>query len=255
MTSDLAHGSLPGSTPTDQSGAQHVWHPDPDPAPWPTALTTAQGEPPVATSMKPDVAPGRLARRTTGRLADTDGDRPSRDMFPQHDEELARSTQVGMLVHRIVAELVTQTRAPSPKMITQAVDSCLSRFRPIEARAHRQNVAGAVGCYFRHLLPPAQFRFYGAELHLGPGRVDLVWADPAGRILVDEIKTGQPGSLRTTRTRDQVGAYRDCGLQVWGEAFLGVRLLCTGSPHSSRFIHADGHAVPLADSDLVGGAQ
>lgn len=166
---------------------------------------------------------------------------PWRDMFSGIEEEMARSTEVGVLVHRVIGDLAACTRYPSPDVIMAAADRCLSHFRPIEVRAHRQTIAGAVGSYFWHLLPPARFQFLGAELHLGTGRTDLLWGDQSGAVVVDELKTGHVRALSSAATAQQVHKYLAGGSALWGAAFLGVRLLSTASPRQSLMVHPDGH--------------
>jgi hypothetical protein len=171
-------------------------------------------------------------------------------MFTQFDEELARSAQVGVLVHQAIGELAAQTRRPSPILLMAAADRSLSQFGRNEARAHRQRVAGAVGAYFWHLLPPDRFTFLGAELRLGPGRTDLVWGGE-GEVLVDEVKTGAAQLLTSPGTLEQVHGYLACGISVWGGSFLGVRLLSTTDPRRSLLVRPNGDREPLAGSGLV----
>jgi hypothetical protein len=161
------------------------------------------------------------------------------------DEELARSTDVGRLAHTAIAELAATARQPTFADLIASANAALSMFAPIEARAHRQNVVGLAGSYFWHLQPPADWRFAGRELQLGSGRVDLLWADPAGRLLVDEIKAGCPRAVRLAATHAQARRYAQIAHAVWGERFVGVRLLALRAPQDCLLFTADGHPRPL----------
>ena len=89
-------------------------------------------------------------------------------MYP--DEELARPAEVGRHTHQVIALLAQRHTNVSLEDIHESVTAALRAYRPIEARAHRQNLTSGVFCFFRFLLPPAEWRFVGAEVSLGPGR-------------------------------------------------------------------------------------
>ncbi len=173
----------------------------------------------------------------------------SADMF--EDEELARADMVGRAIHDIIGRQLQRTATPSTAEILRDVQRALSAYRPIEARAHRQNIAAGVAAYFRRLLPPAEWRFAGAELWFGTGRLDLVWERADGAILLDEVKTGNPRQLHTTRTRDQVSDYLGCAKSVWPDRVCGLRLLSTSEPHGSLFVSPDGSATALRATTYV----
>lgn len=167
------------------------------------------------------------------------------------DDTLARSREIGTLAHRAVANLAAVTLNPWPEQIKSEIDCCLSKFRPIERRAHRQNLTGAVCAYFWHLLPPTGWLFRGSEVHLGQGRVDLLWQDAEDQWLVDELKVGQGSGLRTTAVRHQVQSYITAGASTWGDSFVGVRLLTTGDPSASVFAASGKPWVPLHSTTHV----
>jgi hypothetical protein len=173
------------------------------------------------------------------------------------DEELARSNDVGRLIHQAIAELATETSYDGfgPATFTAAASRQLGGFRPIEARAHRQNVAAGIAVYFGWLRLPSPWAFVGAELQLGGGRTDLLWRHDDGRLLVDEIKTGNPRRLLLRATREQVERYLALGRQQWGPRFVGVRLLSTADPVTSLFVDADGATSPLHVSEYVATAR
>jgi hypothetical protein len=167
------------------------------------------------------------------------------------DEELARSSQIGVAVHAAIGALAAVTRCPTTTQLQAAANRALGDFAPIEARAHKQNVASLAGSYFWHLLPPAEFVFAGSELDLGVGRVDLLWRDSDDRLLVDEIKTGSPRELSLARTTAQVTRYLDCATQLWPDQCIGVRLLCLADPRRSVLVRPDGSRAPLPRTAYV----
>lgn len=169
----------------------------------------------------------------------------SRVMFDL-DEERARPTALGTIAHAAIAKLAAHTRSPSLAQVQALVDEALSEFAAIEARAHRQNIRGVVHRYFSRCLPPARFIFGGAHYDLGVGRPDLIWFDVDGCVLADEVKTGSPQSLLLATTTEQVERYRAACCEVWGDRFVGIRLLCPADPAASLFIHPSGLRTPLS---------
>lgn len=167
------------------------------------------------------------------------------------DEELARTDMVGRAIHDTIARLAVHTLAPTTSEILDAVAIALHGYRPIEARAHRQKIAAHVHTYFRQLLPPAQWRFVGAEMQLGSGRIDLLWQDRDDAVLIDELKTGNARQLQTRRTREQVAAYLDCARSIWPDLLSGLRLLSTSEPARSLFISSDGSATQISTTPHV----
>lgn len=184
------------------------------------------------------------------RLHQGDTPEPSSPVFGI-DEELARATDEGSIAHAVIARLSALTRTPSLSDVQSLVDDALAGFAAIEARAHRQNIRGVVHRYFTRCLPPAEFVFGGAEWDLGVGRADLVHFDFAERALADEVKTGSPRSLHVASTKRQVERYRGACLEVWGDRFIGLRLLCPTDPAASLFINPAGVTTPLAITPYI----
>jgi hypothetical protein len=169
----------------------------------------------------------------------------------QLDEELARHALLGTLVHRAIAELLQTTRAGTLsdpltyRSALTAADRVLAAVPSIEARAHRQRIAAAIYTYLTWLIPPAPWLLSTTELPIGVNRVDLAWADPAGRILIDEVKTGRLG-IGLTATGLQITEYLKAGSHQFGDAFLGIRVVSTGDPTRSWLQPPRGRPVPLA---------
>jgi hypothetical protein len=172
-------------------------------------------------------------------------------VFTDPDEELARSRTIGVLAHQAIAQVAAVTLAPTARVLQEAADAALRGFRPIEARAHRQNIAAICGSYFWHLAPPRGWAFAGTELHVGVGRVDLVWRDPLDSLLVDELKTGSPRQLGLPDVRLQADRYRQQARRLWPTRFVGLRLLSTSEPRRSLFIQPAGGVSPLHTTPYV----
>lgn len=175
-------------------------------------------------------------------------------MFMSDDPTLARSASIGTLTHCGIGRLAPVTRVPSSAEIRATARDLTKGLPRIEARAHTQKVIAGVSSYFWHLLPDPTWMFYGSEVHLGTGRVDLLWRDFVGRVLIDEVKTGHPRTLLALDTHRQVENYRRLGLTLWGPVFAGIRLLSTSVPSRSVFIAPDGLRIPLQVSSLRAGA-
>lgn len=166
------------------------------------------------------------------------------------DETLARHRDVGTLCHRVIATLAARTRTPDIPTILRTVEQALPQLEPNEGRAHKQNIAGAVRTYFTRLAPPKTWAFIGAEVHLGRGRVDLLWQGPSDRLLIDEIKTGHAAFFANSDNLAQARGYLHHGRRLYGPRLAGVRLLCLSDPGQSLFVH-DTHAsaVPLSHTE------
>jgi hypothetical protein len=163
----------------------------------------------------------------------------------QDDETLARHASLGVLCHFVITTLAARTRTPDVLTIMAAVAEALPPYGQNEGRAHQQNAAGAVSTFFNRLLPPPCWHFHGAEVSLGRGRVDLLWQDRDGRLLLDELKTGRPELLATTSNQEQVARYLRDGTHIFGDALVGIRLVCTSNPRRSQFLQLGTPAVPL----------
>jgi hypothetical protein len=187
---------------------------------------------------------------SNGRLTSGATTEPSPRMF-HDDEELARSSQIGVAVHATIGSLAAHTRSPTVAELQKAADRALGSFAPIEARAHKQNVASLAGSYYWHLLPPATWLFAGTELDVGAGRVDLLWRDSDDRLLIDEIKAGSARELGLARTAAQITRYLDCATQRWPDQFIGIRLLSLADPHRSVLVRPDRSRTPLHQTDYL----
>lgn len=162
------------------------------------------------------------------------------------DETLARHLDMGAATHRVIASLAVAATAPNYAQIKDAVSRALPHLSENEARAHRQNLIGQAVTYFQRLIPGTGWSFHGSEVHLGVGRVDLLWRANTGHLLVDELKTGHRAFFGTATHMSQGRHYlRECR-RLHGPSVTGLRLLCISSPrHSLYLADPTGDYVPL----------
>lgn len=172
-------------------------------------------------------------------------------MIDAHDEGLARADRVGTAVHHCIASLASMTRHPTLEQVKAVAETTLTGFRPVEARAHRQNIRGPIHAYFWHLLPPSSFLFAGHEVQLGHGRIDLLWRSMTHRLLLDEVKTGLPERVELSAVRQQCETYLAGAHSQWGRGVLGLRLLSTSDVRRSMFLGPDGTWVSLWETPFT----
>jgi hypothetical protein len=151
-------------------------------------------------------------------------------------ETMARHRDVGAACHRIIANLAQRSHNPSLEQIKQEVRRHLRHLAENEGRAHRQNLTGLTDTYFRELAPGQQWRFHGSEVHLGNGRVDLLWKAADGRLMVDELKTGHWTFFGTREHHEQARRYLHDTRDLFGPHVVGLRLLCLTRPRNSLYL-------------------
>ena len=155
--------------------------------------------------------------------------------------------RVGALAHALSAGLLADgERAPSPALISASA----ARLPGLaEVGSYRmavcQRVLTSAALYFRLFMPTAEWAFHGAELRGLSARFDLVWRSADG-VIVDELKTGRVATRRDVAAlRAQVAREILAGAAVFGEDFLGVRVVSLGAPRTSFFADRDGQSSPL----------
>jgi len=155
--------------------------------------------------------------------------------------------RVGALTHELIAELLEDgLRSPSPERIS-ATAARLPGLADVGSyrMAVRQRILTSAALYFRLFMPPAEWVFEGAELRASRARFDLVWRSPAG-VIVDELKTGRSATRREiAAVREQAARETAAGTMVFGEQFLGVRVVSLGAPRTSFFCDRDGRSTLL----------
>jgi hypothetical protein len=119
-------------------------------------------------------------------------------------------------------------------------------------RAGRLTVASLAAVYVTCFLPPDGWTLVGVEQELGDaGRVDLVWRDPAGELLCDELKlaaTLAPPTGGDGPGRRQSARYAAHGSLEHGARFAGVRLILLGAPRHSMLVGPGGRLRRLTDT-------
>lgn len=158
---------------------------------------------------------------------------------------------VGVAVHSTLAELAGSDVAVDVSSLL-VVSGRHSRnvAASTGARVGAQHVAPLAAAGVRMFPPRGEWAFAGAEQPAGPARrVDLIWRNPLGEILIDEVKIAGFGRvLEDGDTRAQIAAYQQWGLSRFGDRFIGVRLLALAGPLRSRFHPPGGLGRPLAET-------
>lgn len=163
------------------------------------------------------------------------------------------ASAVGQSTHVLVAELAAR-RADSrgdlldfvwARSASVVTDARLGR----RTRAARIAAAAAAAVYVDRFLPTSDWELLGSEFILGCARADLVWASALG-ILVDELKTAdaRTAGRASGRTHAQTDTYRTAATQLFGERFLGVRLIYLAAASHSVLVLPNGGRSPLSDS-------
>jgi hypothetical protein len=139
-------------------------------------------------------------------------------------------------LHEVAWELTGRVLAATP--ITQ------------RTRSARLMIAGHAAVYLRYFIPPASWRFLGAELELGPGaRADGAWESAEG-VLVDEVKLAatlaRPGGEGPARR--QAARYSALAAARWGDRFVGARLVFLGGPRYSLLVGPGDRLRRLVDT-------
>jgi hypothetical protein len=188
---------------------------------------------------------GNVAHKS-GAKAPVDGDgRPDDEdrVAPGHMDK----KQVGALAHALIAGLLTDGyRAPSPERISVSAAALPGLSDVVTFRlAVRQRALTAAAVYFRLFVPDRHWVFEGAELRGPNARFDLVWRS-AGGVIVDELKTGRSATRgEIAAVREQAARELRAGAGMFGEDFLGVRVVSLGAPRTSFFTGLDGRTSPV----------
>ncbi|GEM_PF-5895560 len=163
---------------------------------------------------------------------------------------------VGDRAHRISGHLLLAGPIPTDRlarvrMLLEAGRDVMAEYpAPNRARAVLAEATSSAAAYFARFLPPAPWRFEGAEVSVTSGRLDLIFVDPRGRRLIDELKFGTCRSSETA-LRPQIDKYLDAGEALWGEDFVGLRLCAVRQPTASRFYHpANRYSISLTDTEF-----
>ena len=188
---------------------------------------------------------GNVAQKSGAEAPVDDGDvRDDEDaVAPGHIDR----RRVGALTHALIAGLLAHGhRAPSPACISAAAAALpglaeIAKFR----LAVRQRALTGAAIYFRLFVPDREWAFEGAEVPGPNARFDFVWRSADG-VIVDELKTGRVATRREIKAvHEQSAREMHAGSAVFGDAFLGVRVLSLAAPRTSFFTGRDGRATPV----------
>lgn len=154
--------------------------------------------------------------------------------------------EVGRRVHRVIAHLAVAGDAATPDEILDVVREMWRR-DPVGgsvASSARLRCSTAASVYLHRFMPQG-WELVGHEVALDGAVADLVWRS-AGAVLVDEVKTGE-ANLDQPKVADQVRRLAGGGAAMWGERFVGVRLVPLGAPRRSTVVTLDdaGGLVPV----------
>ncbi len=138
----------------------------------------------------------------------------------------------GVLIHRLIAELAQRHGSLTPERTVREARRTLSRWEgghaPVYRQAIRMRVITAAGVYFAEFSRPG-WRLIRSLLVAGEAELDLVW-QRAGRIEVDELKTGRFTSGEIASARVQAQGQTIAARKLFGESFAGVRVVPLTAP-------------------------
>lgn len=159
----------------------------------------------------------------------------------------------GMVVHALIGAHVPHIAAGTTVAallphITQMARSL------VQANANRRAAVAAqcvgLACrYLADLVPGSDWHLLGVEWDTGHGPVDVAWAHMAtGAVLFDEIKTSRiVGNQISVKWRQQVNRYTAGGTEMFGDRFVGTRLLPLPTMRLARLVLGPGvPSTPLA---------
>lgn len=154
----------------------------------------------------------------------------------------------GSLTHALIARMLARESYPGgdPAAFEDAIlleaRELLAANRSLgthRARSHIRIVTAA-GQYLHRYRPGPAATFYGSEVTLGQGRVDLLWHHPSVGVFADEVKTTRHTTADLPASHvDQVARYARDGWYRFGTGFAGVRYLPLLHPSSARWVSVD----------------
>ena len=161
-----------------------------------------------------------------------------------------RDRLIGQRVHALIAAHLRSGVVPTPREVWVSASKVFAAKPLPQNAACRQRAACATSAYFSIFHQP-EWHFLGAEVDLGTGRVDLLWeVSPGGSVVIDEIKmAGFADHVDDPATVAQVRRYCEAGVTVFGERFLGVRLLPLAAPGRALWCPLDGSRIRLVEAD------
>jgi hypothetical protein len=160
------------------------------------------------------------------------------------------ATDVGVLTHRLIAEHLEHRHLDRAMLAERLMFSARAA---LDGRNSNRRIAIAAQAvtfaydYVINLAPAAPWRLLACEYDVGIGRVDVAWLGPTRCVVFDEVKTTRTAQLLLDPSwEEQVRAYARAGQLLYGQRFLGVRLIPLGSMQLACLITHGGRPEALA---------
>jgi hypothetical protein len=152
------------------------------------------------------------------------------------DDPLAVASSVGTATHLLIGRLAARYGIATDEEILRAGRKWLvaPRLAIPNRQALRAQVLSLAGVYFRGFARPG-WRLIATEVVIDDVALDLVW-QRAGRIEVDELKTGRLRSVDYDPLQLQVASQLSAAMGEWGTSFAGVRAVVLTRPSTSFFV-------------------
>lgn len=163
-----------------------------------------------------------------------------------------RPQDVGLVTHAAVAILAPHSQDLSadelPERVLDVTGALVNGENVNRRRVLMLTAAGHVATYLRRFAPSTPWELLGCEFQTGHGRTDLAWRHgETGEVFFDELKThNRAQSVIASRTIAQVKRQGTGGVEQFGDAFRGVRLLPFGALHLTTLVHPDLRRVAIA---------
>lgn len=154
----------------------------------------------------------------------------------------------GSAIHAFLSQLAACVPVPSEGEVVElaAVEARRRGGSTVKQMMLRARLASAGVAYLPYRDPV--FAFFGSEVAVPGGRLDLGWRLPDGRLLFDEVKSGFLLRPYDSAAVDaQVEAQLAGALELYGERFAGLRVLRLFAPALSVLLRPDRTRTPLTE--------
>jgi len=156
-----------------------------------------------------------------------------------------RPNDVGVLAHAVIAVMAPDFHLLSqfelPERIWDVAGSFVNGDNVNRRRTLVATAAGHVATYFRRFALRYPWELLGAEFDTTKGRCDLAWGHVDGRVVFDEVKTmNRPQAGLNPEWVQQAAGYAIGGREVYGDSFVGTRLIPLGSVYLAALVGPDG---------------
>lgn len=161
------------------------------------------------------------------------------------------ATDSGVLTHALLATLTASGSKPAFSELLAAASDLAATANPpgsdrywrTRRRALRTAISLSASMYVREAWLPEPWAIEAVERSLGAARADLVWRHPDGRVIVDEVKTGQTIGDDAEDQLDRLwaGAHAE-----YGSDLVALRLVAVRAMSRSLTITAGGRVDGIA---------